>query len=168
MVIRIFKYFLLALLVAFSQTILSNLTSILGIAPNYGTIIILVIILWREYPLAYPAAFMVGIIIDALNPEFFGYGAAVRFAIAIAAYEIRQHLDVEQLPAQIYLLIGSEISFQLLYQSVVNSLDMGVLPKILLEVSLPTLVYTTVVGAAVLLVTSLQFRIEVSRRSTIG
>ena len=164
LVIRIFKFLLLAYLVTFSQTILSNLTSILGIAPNFGTIIILLIALRTEYQVALPTSFAVALIIDALSPETLGLGTAVRFAIAVAVSEIRQHIDVEQLPAQMYLLIGSEVCFQTLFQALVNSFDFGILSTIYLEVSLPTLVYTIVVGFVVLAMADLEFKIEVKRR----
>lgn len=155
---------MLAYLVAFCQTILANLTSILGISPNYGTIIILLIALRAEYQIALPTAFGVALIIDTLTPETLGLGTAVRFAIAVAVSEIRQHIDVEQLPAQLYLLIGSEICFQALFQALANSFDFATLAKIYLEVSLPTWVYTVVVGFVVLVLADLEFRLEVKRR----
>jgi hypothetical protein len=164
LVIRIFKFLLLAYLVAFCQTILANLTSILGVSPNFGTILILLIALRWDWPIALPATFMVAFIIDSLNPETLGLGTAVRFAIAVAVGEIRQHIDVEQLPAQLYLLIGSEIVFQALYQALANSFDFGTLSKIYFEVSLPTLVYTSVVGFVVLVLSDMQFKLEVKRR----
>jgi cell shape-determining protein MreD len=164
LVIRVFKFLLLAYLVAFSQTILSDLTSILGIAPNFGTIIILLIALRTEYHIALPTSFAVALIIDALSPETLGLGTAVRFAIAVAVSEIRQHLDIEQLPAQLYLLIGSEICFQTLFQALANSFDLGILSKIYLETSLPTLVYTVVVGFVVLVMADLEFKLEIRRR----
>lgn len=164
MVIRIVKFLLLAYLVAFSQTILSNLTSILGVAPNFGTMIILLIVLRTEYQIALPTSFAVALIIDALSPETLGLGTAVRFAIAVAASEIRQHVDVEQLPAQLYLLIGSEVCFQVLFQALANSFALGTLSKVYLEVSLPTLVYTVVVGFVVLAMADLEFKIDVRRR----
>ena len=164
MVIRIFKFLLLVYLVTFCQTILANLTSILGIAPNFGTIIVLLIALKAEYQIALPTSFMVGLIIDALNPETLGLGTAIRFATAVAVCEIRQQIDVEQLPAQLYLLIGSEIVFQVLYQAIANSFDMATLSKIYVEVSLATLVYTVAVGFIVLVMSDLQVRIEVKRR----
>ncbi len=165
MAIRVLKFVLLAYLVAFSQTILSNLTSILGIAPDFGTIIILLIVLRTEYQVALPTSLAVALIIDVLTPETLGLGAAVRFAIAVAVGEIRQHVDVEQLPAQMYLLIGSEVCFQALYQALVNSFDIVTLSKIYLEVSLPTLGYTAVVGFIVLALADLEFKIEIKRRS---
>lgn len=165
MAIRVLKFVLLAYLVAFSQTILANLTSILGIAPDFGTIIILLIVLRAEYQVALPASLAVALIIDVLTPETLGLGAAVRFAIAVAIGEIRQHVDIEQLPAQMYLLIGSEVCFQALYQALVNSFDIGTLSKIYLEVSLPTLAYTAVVGFIVLALADLEFKIEIKRRS---
>jgi hypothetical protein len=68
------------------------------------------------------------------------------------------------LPAQLYLLIGSEIVFQVLYQAIANSFDLATLSKIYVEVSLATLVYTTVVGFVIFVMADLQFRIEVKRR----
>jgi rod shape-determining protein MreD len=164
LVIRILKILLLAYLVTFCQTILSNVTSILGVAPNFGTIIILLIALRTEYQIALPTSFAVALIIDALSPETLGLGTAVRFAIAVAVSEIRQHIDIEQIPAQMYLLIGSEICYQTLYQALANSFDFGTLSKIYLEVSLPTLIYTLVVGFVALVLVDLEIKVEVKRR----
>jgi rod shape-determining protein MreD len=164
LVIRILKFLLLAYLVTFCQTILSNVTSILGVAPNFGTIIILLIALRTEYQIALPTSFAVALIIDALSPETLGLGTAVRFAIAVAVSEIRQHIDIEQIPAQMYLLIGSEICYQTLYQALANSFDFGTLSKIYLEVSLPTLIYTLVVGFVALVLVDLEIKVEVKRR----
>ncbi len=164
MATKILKFLLLAYLVTFCQTVLSNATSVVGISPNFGTIIILLIVLRTEWTVAFPTSFMVALIIDALNPDLFGLGTAVRFAIAVAVSEIRQHLDIEQLPAQLYLLIGSEIVFQVLYQALANSFDFATLSRIYVEVSLPTLVYTAVVGFVVLVMSDMQFKLEIKRR----
>ena len=165
MVIKILKYIILALVVAFCQTILSNLTSILGIAPNFGTILIFLIVLRTDFETALPAAFLVGLVIDALNPENLGLGTATRFAIAAAVHEIKQHLDIDRIQTRLYLLIGSEFCFQSIYQLAVNSFDFGSVPRIYLEVSLPTLAYTVVVGMAIMLLTDLDYKLEIRRRS---
>lgn len=167
MVTKIVKFLLLAYLVAFSQTILANITSILGVTPDFGMIIIFLIVARQEFQVAFPTVLMVGLIIDALNPQLMGLGTAVRFALAVAIYEIRLHVDIEQLSARLYLLIGAEVCFQLLYQMVANSFDFGILNTIYLEVSLPTLAYTIAVGFVVFVASDLELKLGI-RRSTNG
>lgn len=165
MVIRIVKFLLLAYFVAFCQTVLSDLMAILGIAPDLGSIIIFLIVVRREFPVGFPAVFMVGLIIDALNPQTLGLGTVVRFAIAIAVYEIRQHLNIDRLSARLYLLLGAEMCFQLIYQMAANSFDFGIVNTIYFDVSLPTLAYTMALGFVVLVISDLEFKIEIRRRA---
>lgn len=168
MVLRIIKFILLAYLVAFTQTILASLTSIRHIAPDYGMIIILLVMLRNEFPVAHSAAFLASIVMDALNPELFGFGTLIRFAIAAAVYELRKNLNVERILSRVYVLIGAESIFHLLYQLVANSFDMSSVTQIYLETSLPTLAYTTVVGTAVLFLLDLEIKLEIKRRRHLG
>ncbi|MGB5138674.1 MAG: hypothetical protein WBP29_09095, partial [Candidatus Zixiibacteriota bacterium] len=93
MVFSALLFILLGFLAAFCATILANITSILGIAPDFAMIIIMLIVLRKEFLTAYPAVLMVALIVDALNPETFGFGAFLRFGLAVIIYELKQHMN---------------------------------------------------------------------------
>jgi cell shape-determining protein MreD len=133
------------------------------VSPNYGTIVILVIVLKADYRTAFPAAFIVGLVIDSLNPSLLGVGTAVRLSIAAGVWELKRKLDLERIPARLYLLMGSELAYQLVYQALTNEFNLAALQQILLTVSLPTLIYTTVVGVLVLLLSDLSVKIEIGK-----
>jgi cell shape-determining protein MreD len=164
MAARIAKFIVLAYLVAFSQTILANLTAIQGIVPNYGIIIILLIALRKEYDIALPAIFMCALIIDALTPELLGVGTLIRFGIGVIAFQMRRSMNIEQLFSRLYLIAGADLVYQLLYQLVANKFDISIVGRIYWEVSLPTLVYTTVVGFAAMFLLDLEYKLEITRR----
>jgi len=157
-------FVLLGFLTAFCHTILANITSILGIAPDFVMIIILLIILRKDFQIAFPAVLMVALIVDALNPETFGFGAFIRFGLALIVYELKQQMNLEMLSSRMYVLIGTETVFQLLYQLVAHSFDIGTVMQIYLESSLPTLAYTSAVGFLVFFILDLEIKVDVRRR----
>lgn len=166
MAARIAKFIVLAYFVAFSQTILANLTAIQGIVPNYGIIIILLIALRKDYQIAFPAIFMCALIIDALTPELLGIGTIIRFGIGVVAYQLRRSLNIQQLFSRLYLVAGAEFVYQLLYQLVANKFDISSVGQIYWEVSLPTMVYTTIVGFAAMFILDFEYKLEITRRKT--
>lgn len=163
MLINIVKFVLLAYLVAFCQTILANVTEIAAISPNFGTIIIVLLVLKSGYRTAFTAAFVVAFVIDVLNPELAGLGLAIRFSIAVAVWEFKRKMDLGRVAARIYLLMGAETAYQALYQLLSNGFDLPTVGQLYLETSLPTLIYTTLVGTLVLLLSDLRMKLEVSR-----
>ncbi len=164
MVFRILLFILLGFLTAFCNTILANITSILGIAPDYAMIIILLVILRQDFLIAFPAVLMVALIVDALNPETFGFGAFIRFGLAVIVYELKQQMNLEMMSSRIYVLIGAEFTFQLLYQLIANSFDFGTVSQVYLESSLPTLAYTTAIGFLIFFILDLDIKIDIKRR----
>ncbi len=147
-----------------AQTILANAVAIFGIVPDFALIIILLVV-WREdFPVAFPVIMLLSLIADALLPELFGISAAIRFALAAIAYELRQHLNLDQLSSRFYVLLGAEAVYQLIYQLVANGFDLGIVARVYLETSLPTLLYTAAVGFIVFLVFDLEFSIDIRRR----
>lgn len=163
MLINILKFILLAYIVTFCQTILANVTQIAGVSPDYATIIILLIVLKSRYQTAFAAAFMVGLLIDVLNPELLGVGLAVRFAIAVGLWEMKRKMDLGRISTKLYLVLGAEAVFQLIYQTLVSNFNLGMLRYILLSVSLPTILYTTVVGLVVVLLSDLSIKVEIRK-----
>ncbi len=127
-------------------------------------IIILLIILRKDFQIAFPAVLMVALIVDALNPETFGFGAFIRFGLALIVYELKQQMNLEMLSSRMYVLIGTETVFQLLYQLVAHSFDIGTVMQIYLESSLPTLAYTSAVGFLVFFILDLEIKVDVRRR----
>jgi len=164
MAARVAKFIVLAYFVAFSETILANLTSVQGIVPDYGLIIILLIALRKDYQIALPAIFMCALIIDALTPELLGLGTFIRFGIGVVAYQLRRSMNIEQLFSRLYLIAGAEVAFQLLYQLVANKFDISIVGQIYWEVSLPTLLYTTIVGFAAMFLLDLEYKLEITKR----
>ena len=162
---KMLKFIVLAYVVAFCQTILSQFMAIGEIVPNFGTLIIVAIVLHRQYRFAIPAAFMIGILIDVLDPRLLGLGTAIRLVIAYALYELRFKMDMERTAAKIYLLLGAELVFQLLYQPFATGFSLEVVKSVFLHHSVPTIVYTTVVGLLLLIVADLEIKFLIKRRS---
>ncbi len=163
MAISIIKFLLLAYLAAFCQNILANLTAIGGVSPNFGTIIIVLIVLKSDFQVAFPAALLTGLVIDILNPELFGLGTAIRFAIAAAVWELKCKMDLKRLAARVYLLMGAEAAFQLFYQCCANRFDLDILGHLFVEVSLPILLYTSVLGTVAIMIGDLSVKIQIKK-----
>jgi cell shape-determining protein MreD len=166
LLLRIAKFIALAYLVTFCQTILANLTAINGIVPNYANIIIFVVIMRVNYRLAFPAVFMIGLLVDVLNPNTLGIGLAIRFGLAVVVEELKRKMDTDQLATRLYLLLGFEAAFQLLYQPLVLRFDFTALQHVLIQSSIPTFIYTGLVGALVVALSDLRVKFEVSRRGS--
>ena len=164
MVFRIILFILLGFITAFCHTILANITSILGIAPDFAMIIILLIILRQEFDTAFPAVLMVALIVDALNPETFGFGAFIRFGLGVIIYELKQQMNLEMLSSRMYVLLGAELIYQLLYQLIAQGFDLGTVGQVYFESSLPTLAYTAALGFLVFFILDLEFKLDIKRR----
>jgi cell shape-determining protein MreD len=165
MLSSVIRILLLAYLVAFCQTLLANLTDIHGISPNFGTLIIFMLVLKGSFRTAFIGSFITALIIDALNPEMLGVGLAVRISLATALWELKRKMDLDRVAARLYLLMGMEAAFQLLYQAAASGFDPTAVGFIMLEVSLPTLIYTSLVGLVAIVLSDLSVKIEVKRRS---
>ncbi|MFH2054645.1 MAG: hypothetical protein ABIJ61_01690 [bacterium] len=168
MLIKIIKLLLLGLLTAFSLSVFANLTEISDIVPDYAALIVLIVMLRRSYQTAYPSAFLVALIADALNPELLGVGVILRFTLAVALGEMGRKLDLGRIVTRLYLLLGYVGLFQLLYQAVVFRFELGSLPAVLLHNSLPTLLYTAAVGVPVILLSDLSLTIKIGRQQSGG
>lgn len=163
MLLNVIKFIALAYIVAFCQTILANITEIANSSPDYGTIIIVLVVLRADYRSAFTAALLVGLVLDCLNPQLLGVGTAVRFSIAVALWELKRTVDLGRVSTRIYLLLGAEGVYQLLYQTFAGNFSLNNLPHVLLSVSLPTLIYTTVMGLIVLMIADLSVKIEIRK-----
>lgn len=161
---KIIRLILLGFLTAFCQSILANITSIGGVAPDYASIIILILMLSTEYRMAYPAAFLVALIADVLNPDLLGVGLILRFSLAAVLGELQRKLDLARVVTRLYLLVGYVALFQILYQTLVLRFDISSLPAVFLNVTIPTLLYTTVVGLIVILLSDLSVKIEIGKQ----
>lgn len=164
MVIRVLLFILLGFVTAFCGTILSNITAILGVAPDYTMIIIMLVILRQEFSVAFPAVLMISLIADALNPSTFGYGAFLRFGLSTIIYELKQHMNLDLLPSRLYVIAGAELVFQLVYQLIIHSFDFGIISQVYLESALPTLGYTFFVAFIIFFVLDLDIKLDVKRR----
>jgi rod shape-determining protein MreD len=165
---KIIRLVLLGFLTAFCQSILANLITIGGVAPDFAGIIILIIMLRTGHQLAYPAAFLVALVADVLNPELLGIGLVLRFVLAAALGELQRRLDLARVATRLYLLLGMTTLFQLLYQILIFRFDIVSLPAVYLYTSIPTLLYTALVGLIVILASDLSVNIEIGRQKRGG
>ena len=164
MLIRIVKLLLLGLLTAFCLSVLANFTEVREIAPDYAAIIVLLIMLRKDYQTAYPAAFLVAVVADVLNPELLGIGITLRFTLAVALGELARKLDLGRIVTRLYLLLGYVALFQIFYQTIVFRFDLGSLPAVLLQTTIPTLVYTAAIGVGVIMLSDLSLTVKIGKQ----
>jgi rod shape-determining protein MreD len=119
--IRLIPFALYFLLLAMHEVFLRDLTSIYGGAINLAALAVILVAVYKREMAAMWFGFCTGLVAFAGIPETFGWHALVLALIGLAAYHVRERLNVESLMAKLLLVAGGvllhNIASLIIYQT---------------------------------------------------
>ncbi len=140
-VIIIITFFFLLL-----QLVLVNRISLGSISPDFPTLIVVFLALYRPVIHGTVIGFIIGLVQDLFNPLFLGLNALIKSVLGFTVGEVAAR-TVPENPAFIALIFfASQIGHDLLYMVVYFSLDVGAIISMFFTRTIPSAVYTAAVG----------------------
>lgn len=159
--------FLATVLLAFAalalQATLVPHVAIGGIRPDLPLVVTVLLGLWRGPLVGTLAGFFVGLAQDLTNPAFLGLNALVKSLLGYAVGSLRAHFDAHSPAAHAALLGAAVLAHDLVYLTIFTRLALSELFLGLALRSVPTALYTAVVGTWALAVLG-----STTRRSRLG
>jgi rod shape-determining protein MreD len=120
--------------------------SIAGIRPDLPLVAVVLLAYARGATTGTLAGFCIGLAQDLTNPTLLGLNALVKSLLGYAAGTLRVQLDATSLPMRAAVLFVSVLAHDLVYLTISTRLALSELLLGLLTRSLPTAVYTALVG----------------------
>jgi rod shape-determining protein MreD len=120
--------------------------SIAGIRPDLPLVAVVILAYMRGAAAGTVAGFLIGLAQDLTNPSFLGLNALVKSLLGHASGALRDQLDAGSLPMRAAVLFVAVLAHDLVYLTIFTRLALSELFLGLLTRSLPTALYTTLVG----------------------
>jgi rod shape-determining protein MreD len=139
---------------ALQATLVPHL-SIAGIRPDLPLVAVVLLATARGTTAGTACGFFVGLAQDLTNPAFLGLNALTKSLLGFAAGALRVHLDAGSLPMRAAMLFAAVLAHDILYLTLFTRLELSELLLGLLIRSLPTALYTALVGMWALGVSSM-------------
>lgn len=120
--------------------------SIFGIRPDLPLIVVVLLGVTRGGTTGTIAGFAIGLAQDLTNPAFLGLNALTKSLLGFGGGSMRSHLNTGSLPLHAAMLFAAVLAHDLVYWTIFTRLALTDLFIALVTRSLPTAVYTAVVG----------------------
>jgi rod shape-determining protein MreD len=140
------KSLLLAYVALALQATLIPHLAIAGIRPDLPLVAVVLLAYARGSIAGTLAGFFIGLAQDLTNPGFLGLNALCKAVLGYAVGSLRLQLDTGILPMRAAVLFGSVLAHDLLYLTILTRLELSELLLGLVARSLPTALYTALVG----------------------
>ena len=140
---RVIPYFLYLLLIALHQVILSDVTSVYGVTINLAAFLVLAVAVYKTEVAATWFGFAAGVTVAAGLPLQMGWHALVLVVLGMAAFHVRERLNLDSLYAKLLLMFGG-ILLHNVFVILINQAD-GFL-FLLWSSALPGAAYTCLVA----------------------
>jgi len=101
---RFIPYFLYLLLIGMHQVIWRDMTSIYGAAVNLAALMVLGVALYKSEVIACWFGFAAGIVLAAGFPNVMGWHALTLAALGLAAYHVKERLNLESFYTKLLLM----------------------------------------------------------------
>ena len=120
--------------------------SIAGIRPDLALVVTFLVGYARGATAGTLAGFFVGLAQDLTNPAFLGLNALTKSLLGYAAGSLRDHLNAANAAAQAAVLFAAVLAHDVVYLTIYTQLALSELLLALWTRSLPTALYTALVG----------------------
>jgi rod shape-determining protein MreD len=140
---RILPYILYAVLIAFHQVVLGDLVGIGEFTFNLSGLIVLLVALYKEEAVAIWFGFAAGIIMTAGEPQVMGWSCLTVALLSVAAFHIRQRLNLESLYSKLLVVFVGVVVLNLI--RVLIGGGVGFLHLLWASI-IPGAIYTTIFG----------------------
>jgi len=117
-----------------------------GIQPDLPLIATVILAYARGTTSGTISGFLIGLAQDVTNPAFLGLNALTKSLLGHAAGSVRTNLDASSLPMRFAVLFAAVVAHDVLYLAIFTRLALSDLLLGLLVRSLPTALYTALVG----------------------
>ncbi|MFQ5498156.1 MAG: rod shape-determining protein MreD [Candidatus Zixiibacteriota bacterium] len=144
---KLIPYALYLYLVALHVVILEETTAIFSIAFNLPVLLVMIIALYKSETAAAWFGFGVGLVLGAAVPSTMGWHALALAAIAFAAFNLRERLNIESVYARLLIVVTGTLLHNLLTVGLYQTEGLFAL---FFTAGLGGTVYTAVIGWAVL------------------
>ncbi len=142
---RSIPYLIYLLLAAMHIVIVKDATAIYGVTISLPSLMLLLVALYKEETTALWFGFAVGIVTAVPTPELIGWYALAMSTLSVAAFQVRQRLNLDSIWSRLLYLLGGLVTAKaliLMIQGTDNVLS------VVLTGLLPSALYTS--AAAVL------------------
>lgn len=119
---------------------------IAGIKPDLPLVLTVLLAFWRGAATGTTAGFFIGLAQDVTNPAFLGLNALTKSLLGYAAGSLREHLNAGHPVAHAAVLFVAVLLHDLVYLTIYTHLALSNLLMGLLARSLPTALYSALVG----------------------
>ena len=143
---NILRIVLPLLLVIIFQSIVSDVVSIQGIRLDLPIFILVYISLTQGPKQGVILGFLFGLLLDVFSPERLGLGALIKCSLGFAVGNFKDTLFLESLYSKGLIVFLCVIVNDLIYYLASTGLSLSTTLHVLLSSSLPSAVYTLVVG----------------------
>ncbi len=132
------------------QSLLSDMVTIMGVKFDLAIIILVCIALTRGPTYGLIFGFLIGLLLDVLTPQTLGWGALVKCLIGFTLGNFKDNLYLESLYSKVGVIFFALILNDFLYYIFTSGVNATTF-RILSNYSLPSAVYTSIVGALIFL-----------------
>ncbi len=140
---RAIPYLLYLLLIALHQVVFKDVTGIVTASLNLTALLVLAVALYKTELVAMWFGFAAGLVMAAGAPSLVGWQAIFLGAIGLAAFHIKERLNLDSLTAKLLLVFGGVLAHNIL-TLILGGAD-GFL-FLLWSAALAGAVYTTLIG----------------------
>jgi rod shape-determining protein MreD len=150
----------LLLIVLVYQTIGVDIVNIGLARPDLIIVVIVWLTLTKDLAWGVAFGFAAGMLLDSQSPQFLGLGAFLKVLAAVAVFLISHRVRTEGLVIRIGLVGGVVIVHDVLYFMIVYSFNPRLELISLLNMIIPSALYTSIVAAGVLYLSERQLTIR--------
>jgi rod shape-determining protein MreD len=105
-VTRVIPFILYLLMIGLHQTITKDVTAIYSTAVNLSGLLVLLVAVYKPELVAVWFGFAAGLVVAAEEPGMLGWQALALTAIGLAAFHVRERLNLESLYAKLILILA--------------------------------------------------------------
>ena len=103
---KLIPVFIYLLFLGLYQVIFRDLIDIYGVTINLAAFLVLAVALYKSEVMTMWFGFLTGLVLSAGNPNLLGWQALVLALLGIAAYNIKERLNLDSLYTKLLLIFG--------------------------------------------------------------
>lgn len=144
---RVINFLILFFFLLLYQTLIADFLTLSGARLDLGIFVLVYLALNYSATEAVIFGFLWGLLQDVFNPSLLGLGALIKTSLGFVLANFKSQLYTETTLARALIILAAVICSELVYHVVALNAKLDSLAYILLRFSLPTAVYTSVVGS---------------------
>ncbi len=144
---RVINFLILFFFLLLYQTLIADWITLSGARLDLGIFVLVYLALNYSPTEAVIFGFLWGLLQDVFNPSLLGLGALLKTTLGFVLANFKSQLYTETWVARALIILAAVICHELIYNLVALNAKLDSLVYILLRFTLPTAVYTSLVGS---------------------